>query len=290
MSGKTHKISIGEIHSSKTGFTQLAKAASELDEFLFDAIEADFSACSWFDANMSAPLGVVFAHATDNLNDIKPTGLRPGVEAILTKNEFLTGFGFPERHDTHGTTIPYRRFNAGDERYFAAYLNKLLRGKGLPKMSEALEGRFKNSILEVFVNATTHSESKLGVFACGQYYPNKQQLDFSVADAGIGIRRKIYKELGLKMNSDKAIEWALQEGNTTKKAAVPGGLGLKLIREFIDKNQGRIQIVSDRGYWEFNPNGETLTRLEVSFPGTVINIEINTADTRSYCLRSEQEI
>jgi hypothetical protein len=55
------------------------------------------------------------------------------------------------------------------------------------------------------------------------------------------------------MNSDQAIEWALQEGNTTRKGSVPGGLGLKLIREFIAMNKGRIQIVSDRGYWEFSP-------------------------------------
>ena len=91
------------------------------------------------------------------------------------------------------------------------------------------------------------------------------------------------------MNSDKAIEWALQEGNTTRKGNVPGGLGLKLIREFITMNKGRIQIVSDRGYWEFSPQGETLTRIDTSFPGTVINIEINTADTSSYRLRSESE-
>ena len=112
-----------------------------------------------------------------------------------------------------------------------------------------------------------------------------------MADAGIGFRRKIYKELGLefKMNSDKAIEWALQEGNTTRKGKVPGGLGLKLIKEFIALNKGRIQIVSDRGYWEFSPGGETLTRIGTPFPGTVINIEINTADTSSYRLRSELE-
>jgi hypothetical protein len=157
-------------------------------------------------------------------------------------------------------------------------------------MSEALSERFKNSILEIFVNAAMHSESKLGIFACGQYFPQQDRLDFCVADAGIGIRRKIHKELGLKMNSDKAIEWALQEGNTTRTGSVPGGLGLKLIREFIAMNKGRIQIVSDRGYWEFSPRGETLARIDTPFPGTVINIEINTADTSSYRLRSEAEI
>ena len=289
MAATPAKVVIGEIHSDQRGFTRLAALAVTLNHYLLDTIEADFSTCSWFDANMSAPLGVVFAHAVDKLNMLKPSGLRPKVETILTKNDFLTGLGFPKRVDTHGTTIPYRRFSATDDRYFAAYLNNYLRGKDLPIMSEALLQRFKNSILEIFVNATMHADSKLGIFSCGQYFPQQHRLDFCVADAGIGIRRKIYKELGLRMNSDKAIEWALQEGNTTRKGSVPGGLGLKLIREFIAMNQGRIQIVSDRGYWEFSPAGETLTRIDNAFPGTVINIEINAADTSSYRLRSELE-
>lgn len=283
------KVSLGEIRSTQQGFSSLAVLAANLGGCLFDTVEVDFSACTWFDANMSAPLGVVFAHAVDNLNTIKLVGLQPGVETILSKNSFLAGFGKPKREDTHGTTIPYRRFTATDDRYFAAYLNQYLRGKDLPIMSNALSERFKNSILELFVNAAMHSESKLGVFACGQYFPQRHRLDFCVADGGIGFRRKIYKELGLKMNSDKAIEWALQEGNTTRKGSVPGGLGLKLINEFIALNKGRIQIVSDRGYWEFSPQGETLARIDTPFPGTVINIEINTADNQSYRLGSEVE-
>lgn len=283
------KLTLGEIRSDRQGFSRLAALAAKLESHLFDTVEVDFASCAWFDANMSAPLGVVFARTVDNLNTIKIDGLRPHVEDILSKNRFLAGFGFPERTDIHGTTVPYRRFSATDERYFAAYLNQNLRGKGIPAMSDALSERFKNSILELFVNAGMHSESKLGIFACGQFFPKKHRLDFCVADAGIGIRRKIYKELGLKMNSDQAIEWALQEGNTTRKGSVPGGLGLKLIREFIAMNKGRIQIVSDRGYWEFSPEGETLTRIDIPFPGTVINIEINTADTGSYRLRAEPE-
>ena len=289
MTGVPAQVTIGEIRSDQRGFASLAALAATLNNRLLDTIDVDFSACSWFDANMSAPLGAVLSHAVDELNTLKLGGLRPSVETILAKNDFLIGFGFPKRADIHGTTIPYRRFSATDDRYFAAYLNKHMRGKDLPIMSEALSQRFKNSILEIFVNAAMHADSKLGIFSCGQYFPQKHRLDFCVADAGIGIRRKIYKELGLKMNSDKAIKWALQEGHTTRKGSVPGGLGLKLIREFIAKNQGRIQIVSDRGYWEFSPAGETLARIDNAFPGTVINIEINTADTSSYRLRSELE-
>ena len=216
MTGNPAKVTIGEIRSDYGSFARLASLAATLNTYVLDTIDVDFSACTWFDANMSAPLGAVFAHAVDNLNTLKLGGLRPSVETILAKNEFLTEFGLPERVDTHGTTIPYRRFSVTDDRYFAAYLNKHLRGKDLPIMTEALSQRFKNSILEIFVNATMHSNSKLGIFACGQYFPQQHRPDFCVADAGIGIHRKIYKELGLKMNSDKAIEWALQEGNTTR--------------------------------------------------------------------------
>ena len=289
MSLAAKKIQLGEVRSSQQGFSRLAQLAATLDPYLFENFEIDFSLCSWFDANMCAPLGVVLAHAIDNINTIKLTGLQSKIQTILSKNRFLTAFGYSELTDNHGTTIPYRQFSTTDNRFFAAYLNQHMRGKELPIMSAALSERFKNSILEIFVNSAMHSESKLGIFACGQFYPAMHHLDFCVADAGIGIRRKIYKELGLKINSDKAIEWALQEGNTTRKGNVPGGLGLKLIREFIARNKGRIQIVSDRGYWEFNSHGETLSRIDTPFPGTVINIEINTADTGSYCLRSESE-
>ncbi len=281
------RVFLGEIRSSQASFSRLAKLHVALNACLFDTIEVDFSTCPWFDANMSAALGVVFARAADNIKTIEPARLRPDIEKILSKNSFLTEFGFRKCLDTHGTTIPYQRFAIAEDRNFAEYLNSHLSGKDLPRMTSALSARFKNSILEIFVNATIHSESELGIFACGQYFPNKHRLDFCVADAGIGMRRKIHKELELKMNSDQAIKWALQEGHTTRKGSVPGGLGLKLIREFINVNKGRIQIVSDRGYWEFSAGRETLTRMDLGFPGTVISIEINTADTSSYCLRGE---
>lgn len=285
----TKKISLANINSNRNGFSRIAELATLLAPYAFEDIEIDFSHCNWFDANMCAPLGAALAHATDNFNSINLTGLQSKTWAVLSKNHFLAGFGVPKIADTHGTTIPYRQFNTTDDRLFADYLNQHMRGKDIPVMSPALSERFKNNILEIFVNATIHSESKLGIFSCGQFFPAKHRLDFCIADTGVGMRRKIYKELGLLLNSDKAIEWALEEGNTTRKGNVPGGLGLKLIREFIALNKGRIQIVSDRGYWEFNSQGEAFDRIDHSFPGTIINIEINTADTDSYCLRSESQ-
>lgn len=276
-----------DIKSTFVGFSRLAELASDTKDCALDTVEVNMSSTDWFEANMSAPLGVIFARLVDGLNTVQPVALRSGVESILTKNLFLVGYGYPERTDHYGTAIPYRRFKPEDHRYFASYLNKHLVGKGIPKMSEGLGRRFKDSILEIFMNAAMHSETSLGIFTCGQFFPTQQRLDFCIADAGIGIRKKIRKELNVSMNSDKAILWALKEGNTTRTGDVPGGLGLKLLREFVALNGGRIQIVSDRGYWEFAKGVEALRRFDHAFPGTVVNLEINTGDNRAYCLTSE---
>lgn len=287
MSNVSIPVTRGRLESNFDGFLALTELNAALNTHAFENIDIDFSHCTWFDANMCAPLGAVLAKAADELNTVNLVGLTQSIRTILAKNQFLTNFGYRAEADSYGTTIKYKRFGNSDDQLFAEYLNQLKHGKGLPDMSEALSKRFNRSLLEVFVNASMHAASKLGVFACGQFYPKQHRLDFSISDAGIGIRRKIAKELGLKLNSDQAIAWALAEGHTTRQGSVPGGLGLKLIREFITLNKGRIQIVSDRGYWEMTPAGETCTRFENGFPGTVINIEIDTTDQSSYRLSSE---
>lgn len=75
--------------------------------------------------------------------------------------------------------------------------------------------------------------------------------------------------------------------NTTKVGWIPGGLGLKLLREFIIMNKGKIQIVSDKGYWELSGGKISTKTFPEPFHGTTVNIEINTSDTSSYCLSSE---
>lgn len=157
----------------------------------------------------------------------------------------------------------------------------------IPEMSSELLKKLSESISEIFENAIYHSRSKLGIFSCGQFFPAKEQLDFTVVDLGIGIRRNIKRCIGLDFSSEKAIIWATEGNTTTRGGNVPGGLGLKLLGEFIDLNQGCIKIVSDAGYWQ-RESGEVFTvPLNYRFPGTVVSVEINTADTFAYRLVSD---
>lgn len=257
-------------------------------ELHLDHLELDFSECSFFEANMAAPMYAVLARAYDRLNAVSLKNMSSGVERILRKNHFLSRFGFSEEHDVYQTTLPFKIFKRGAAEQFADYLESYMQGRGIPEMSPGLTKKFRQSLFEIFQNAALHSRSEYGIFACGQFFPAKNRVDFTIADAGIGIRQNVRRYLkNNRISSCQAIEWALQEGHTTKTGNQPGGLGLKLIKEFIRLNQGRVQIVSRHGFYEYSHDDEYIDKMDHDFPGTCANIEINTDDPCIYCLSSE---
>jgi hypothetical protein len=282
------RLVLPEIKHDEAGFSAMTELAAQTTNCHHDQIEVDMSRTTWFDADMCAPFGAILYRSGRNLNNIRLSGIREEVERILSKNAFLSSYGRDKVPDTYGTTSPYQRFDVKDDRYFASYIEReLVRRPEFPKMSIGLLKKFRESVFEIFSNAVIHSEAKLGVFSCGQYFPKRHRLALSVADLGIGIRENLRRRRGLDREAHEAITWALEAANTTKSGTIPGGLGLKLLREFIMKNEGTLQIVSDRGYWALLAGQARTQRLRNPFPGTVVSIEINTADTHSYALTSE---
>ena len=276
-----------DIRNNRGGFAYLTELAWATQDLLGEHLIIDMGSVSWFNADMCAPLGALLYKISRNLNEVQLINLDPGIERILSKNGFLKSYGRGVVHDTHGTTISYERFDVSDGRFFTTYLDTNLLGKAFPQMTDELWKRFKESIYEIFANASVHSNTTQGIFACGQYYPTRQIIDFSIADLGIGIQQKLFTERGITLPAAEAIDWATSASNTTRKGSVPGGLGLKLLKDFVKMNGGKLQIVSGDGSWEFCSGEIRLHNFRRSFPGTVVNLEINTADTKSYCLVSE---
>lgn len=281
-------IKINTIRSNYEGFDQLSSIATETKELVLDTIDLDFASCGFFEANMAAPLYTILARNYDRLNDVELKNVSPSIQKILRKNHFLTRFGHDDAYDHYQTTLPFKIFKLGAGEQFFEYLESYMQGRGIPEMSPGLTKKFHQSLLEIFQNAKVHSHSELGIFACGQFYPFKTRVDFTIADAGIGIRQNVRKYLHDKtISSCAAIEWALHEGHTTNIGPHPGGLGLKLIKDFIRLNQGKIQIVSRHGFYQFTCQGEESRKMTHDFPGTCVNIEINTNDPCRYFLKSE---
>jgi hypothetical protein len=281
-------VQLGTVRHNWQGYDALAALHEKTKTLMFEEIDIDMSGCAWFDAEMSAAFGAVLYKLGSELNSITISGIQVDVEKILSKNGFLSSYGRIKLPDRWGTTIPYQRFDSKDDRFFARYVEtELMRRSQLPRMSKGLAKKFRECVFEIFSNAVIHSRTQLGIFCCGQFFPMRHRIDLSIADLGVGIRTNVEESVGMPMKAEDAIAWATEGNNTTKRGPIPGGLGLKLLREFIGLNGGQIQIVSDAGYWCFSGNTSQLVPLSSAFPGTVVNIEINTSDKQAYVLSSE---
>lgn len=237
---------------------------------------------SWFAANMSSPLGAILSQVQINGCTVQFTN----ADAIFQKNGFLTHFGYPSSPDINRTTIKYMRLKRDDARSFHEFIRTaLIEHPNLPHLSSGLKKKIQEAIFEIFVNAQTHSGVS-DIFTCGQFFPTKHKIEFTITDMGNGFRENFKSRFGQDIFPEKAIEWAMVSGNTTK-IGVPGGIGLAILKEFAVKNDGKIQIVSDAGFYQWDAKGQHLNRFSRPFPGTIVNVQFRTNDPHSYSLVGE---
>lgn len=282
------KFDIPVIRHDKPSFSEFAYLFACTKDCIFEDIEFDMQATNWFDADMCAVFGALLYYISENLNTVTLTNIPSQIEDILSRNGFLSHYGRMKVPDHSGTTISYQRCDVEDDRYFADYIeNEFIRRTEIPRMSTRLLRKFRESIFEIFSNAVQHSSTEKGIFSCGQFFPRRNRLDFTVADLGVGMHRNVQEFLKTDITPADAINWATEGQNTTRRGEIPGGLGLKLLRDFIDLNGGCIQIVSDAGYWQRKDSQTILSHMTEPYPGTVVTVEINTADAHSYVLSSE---
>lgn len=275
---------LSNLHSTALGFSQLARLYDDNKGEVFEKIHVSFD--FWFDANMAAPLGAVLDLLEDNLNDIVFDRISPNIQSILQKNDFLKHFGFDGCIDIYNTTIQYQKMKPDDGRYFHQYVTaQFLNRAELPTMSEGLRKKMTEAMLELFVNAQIHSETK-HIYTCGQFFPKRRTIEFCIADTGIGFKEKFIRRFEKTISAVDAIFWAVQDRNTTK-VGIPGGIGLALLSEFVKLNKGKLQIISGDGYYQYDSQGEKTEKLSKPFPGTVVNVAFRTDDNSNYALVSE---
>lgn len=275
------------ISSDFEGYKALIDFYNKTAEIGLDEIILDFAKTTWLEANLTAILGATLNKIQLELNDARIVNLSQKIGTLLSRNHFLSHFGGLKIPDYYKTTIKYRKFKTGEEKLFKEYLDRdLLSKKAMPDMSFSLRKKINESIFEIFNNAVIHGDCR-NIFSCGQYYPNKKRLDFTMVDLGKTIKANVKRYLGENMSGKDSIKWAVAEGHTTRRGQIPGGLGLSLIREFLEKNNGKIQIVSSDGYWEQKGQGKREGSFSQAFPGTIVNLEFNIDDRSYYYLSSE---
>jgi hypothetical protein len=281
--------SLNNIDNTFEGFQKLIHLYEENKDKMFSHIHIELH--QWFAANMSAVLGAVLDKFTADLNDIHFDHITQEIEGILLKNDFLTYYGKQRALDTNNTTIKFQKLKLTDGKYFKNYvIEELIEGRivNLLTMSNAVKEKIVEGIYEIFVNAQIHSGSPF-IYTCGQFFPGKHEIAFTIVDIGIGFKEKINQRFDSNLSAIQAIKWAVQDKKTTK-IGVSGGIGLAVLKEFIELNKGKMQIVSSDGFYQFDSQGEQTSQFVGQFPGTIVNLQFNTNDSHNYSLKNEIDI
>lgn len=277
---------LNHINNTFDSYQRIISFYHENKDLLFDDIHIEIK--NWFSANLSAALGAVLDTLIANVNTLHFDYIPPKTEEILLKNGFLTFYGKEALKDVNHTTIKYQKLKPTDGKYFKAYvIDELLGRTELPNMSAALREKIVEGIYEMFVNAQIHSRTNF-IYTCGQFFPTKNRIEFTIVDTGVGFRTNVNKRFDIDISAMQAIRWAVQDRNTTKD--IPGGIGLAVLKEFIQRNRGKMQIVSGDGFYEYDHRGEKSDSFLGEFPGTIVNLQFSTNDYNNYCLKSEIDI
>lgn len=286
------RVETSQLKNQRSSYEHLNKLSYDFSQLHNTKVTVDFSNVTFISGNFFSIIGDIFnTYATNNDLSIGVTNLRTEIADVMCKNGFSKYFHMPKKKDSFGTTIPYQRFHCDEIEFFKQHITKyIFQHNGMPSMSEALNDKIVNNMLEIFANVRDHSNGSM-VHSCGQYFPKNSMLRFTISDIGTTILENVvqyHRELGQVFNKN-GLKWALVMGNSTRKIPEPGGLGFSLILEFIKLNQGKFSIVSGCEGYEYSNAKEKFYYLSYPFQGTIVTMSFNLSDTSSYCLRSESK-
>ncbi|MUG99806.1 ATP-binding protein [Scytonema sp. UIC 10036] len=236
----------------------------------------DFSGCKFLRQNAVAFLGGLarlIESGGGQVNFAWDT-LQNGIRLNLTENGFIYAFE-KNQPGWQGNSVPYREDLNDNLNGILNYLDKKWLGRDWVEVSQTIKDEIIQNVLEIYSNAFEHAVSDIGIFTCGQRYPNLNILKLTVIDFGIGIPAKVRQFLQKpSMLAQDALDWAFQPGKTTRRGGIPGGIGLDSLKKFVKSKQGKIEFYSHDGYALIDSNQEIYQSAPTYFEGTLINITI----------------
>lgn len=274
----------------------------------YKTLEVDFTNTTYIRNHYLAIIGMgleVVKNREISVKIIKPKDNK--VLNSMKKISFLSTFCDEiDENDVYKTMIKYTNIPLHNYdlplQHFYEYFMEQFKGK-VGNLSPKLLNKILQKIFELFSNVFRHSDSALGLFCSGQFYPKRNKFNFTIVDNGVTIKSNVNRFLSKKfienrsladklagkkyepMNAVESIKWALLDKNSTTGE---GGLGLSLLMEFIRISGGSIEIISGNGYYGIN-NVEIERIIEDTFEGTIISIELNTDSERYYFLKEEKK-
>lgn len=158
------------------------------------------------------------------------------------------------------------------------------------EMSPSVRSNLFESIMEMQANVMEHSETKDGYFMIGQSYPETKRVRVSILDLGIGIKTHLMRSgLKFEQNNDSFIIVKAFEEGISGTGDTGRGIGLSVLKEFIDKCEGSLVVISNKGFFIRAGKKIVIQRdLSFDFPGTLIDITVNAQPGRKFFMKGEE--
>lgn len=223
------------------------------------------------------------------------SGFNDEIKNLLCRNRYLNNS--PEKlvseeeilQDRKKTTVQFARHEIKriekeeeektTEKFCDYMLTEVISHYRFDGVSEIIKNKILECTTELCANVIQHTNSSF-ISTCGQFFPVSRKFIFSMSNLG----ETFYDNINsfIKKNDDiDCIKWALKNSHTTKTTS--GGLGLYTLFRFMHKIEGKIQIISGKGFYEaafYSKNGdikkrEVMKNLTYKIPGTIITIIID---------------
>lgn len=197
------------------------------------------------------------------------------LDIFLQRERFNSNFSDEKKFNYSDTIINFKEFkNESSDEDIGEYIYSQI--EGISHLKQPLKDRIVESIFELFENAKTHGRCEI-IYACSQFLPTTKKTRFSIVDIGYTIPKNVKTKVKFSQDHE-SITWASQLGNSTKEF-IPGGAGLAFLESSVESLNGKIQIISGKGFYERTKSKKIVKELEHSFPGTIINIEFINCDS-----------
>jgi hypothetical protein len=179
----------GSVTTGPEAFVRLALLCAEFDAERAGPVTLDCQALRWCDGNLCAALAACLAPTVLRLGSVPVSLPTTEVRTFWQRNGFGSHLHILPWPDSYGSAIPFRLFAPTAHREAHRYVHESFTAQAgvLPEMTPVLLNRMCGQLCEVFDNAFEHADSRHGVFCCGQHFPKKNRLAFTIADAGIGF-------------------------------------------------------------------------------------------------------
>ncbi len=235
------------IDNGRKAHNTLALLSEKLNKHKGESVTIDFKRVTFIAANQMAVFSALFDSFCANENSrIVIQNLSEKLSNVMRKNGFGQMLGMEPKEDSFHTTIPHRRFFISEidesEKYL---LFHIFQRDDIPLMISEAKNAIIDNMLEIFNNVKEHTSTK-NIYSCGQFFPQSAVLYFTVADIGETIKYNVDRYGESEMEMCNRIQWAMQEGNSTRKNGTPGGLGFSVLSKFVRLNRGQLPSV-DKG-------------------------------------------